>query len=97
MPMSTNMMTTLPMPMWNLMTYLMSECVCPLVPTTQIHVAILVPLNAQILIVTQQRSTRVIVGGGDGQNSPLISPPPNSKGKVVPQEPPNGGWSVLNT
>lgn len=39
----------------------MLKGVCPLVPTTQIHVAIHVPFNAQIPTVTQQRSTKVIV------------------------------------
>jgi hypothetical protein len=75
----------------------MLEGVCPLIPTTQIHVVIHVALIAQLPTMTQQRSTKVITRGGDGQNSPTISPPPNSKGKVVPQEPPNGGWFVLNT
>ncbi len=41
--------------------------------------------------------TRDTTRGGDGQNKPLISPPPNLRSRVVPQEPPNGRWSIPNT
>ncbi len=42
---STNAMVTLPMPIWNPMTYSMKRVVHPSVPTTQIHVIVLVPIN----------------------------------------------------
>jgi hypothetical protein len=38
-------MVTLPMPIWNPMTYSMKRVVHPSVPTTQIHVIVLVPIN----------------------------------------------------
>lgn len=42
---NTNAIVTLPMPIWNLMTYCMTRGVCPLVPTIQVHVIVHVPIN----------------------------------------------------
>ncbi len=72
---STNAMVTLPMPIWNLMTYSMMGGVHPLVQAIQVPMIIFVPINPEIPIVPQQRLVVVIVGSGDGQISPPISPP----------------------
>jgi len=94
MPMNTNLMTVLPMPTWNMMTYPMLKGVCPSIPTTQVLVAILVPLNTYIWTMTQQKSMGVIFRSNDGQSSPPISPPLNSRREAVPQEPPHGRWFI---
>jgi len=53
MPMSTNLMITLPIPMWNPMTYSMVGGVCPSTLSTQVpHVPISIPINAQLLSMT---------------------------------------------
>jgi hypothetical protein len=44
--MSMNVMMSLLMPIWNLMTYPKMGNVCPSVPTTQIHVNIPILINA---------------------------------------------------
>jgi len=44
--------------------------------------------------MTQQKSMGVIVRSNDGQSSPPISPPLNSRREAVPQEPPHGRWFI---
>jgi hypothetical protein len=39
---------------------------------------------------------RVVVGCNNGHKNPLVSPPLNVGGGVVPQELPNGGWLIPN-
>jgi len=96
MPMNTNTMTISPMPMWNLMTSYVERCM-----SIGTHHPNTCGYTCPIQCTNTNRDTTKIhksySGSDDGQNSPPISPPPNSKGKVVPQEPSNGGWFVFNT
>ncbi len=39
---------------------------------------------------------RIVVGCNNGCSNPLVSPPLNARGGIVPQEPPNGRWSIPN-
>jgi hypothetical protein len=94
MSMSTNATMSLQMPIWNMMTYPTMGDIDPLVPKIQIHVIVLVQINAHKSTMTQQILVRVVVGCNNGHNSPLVSPPLNVRGGVVPQEPPNGGWFI---